>query len=469
MRRYQQLAQQLRHRIEQGQYPAGSRLPGVRPLAAELGCSITSLISALRRLEDEALISARHRSGFYVSAPARPLPMPAASNPPQGPQLVQNQQRALQLTQNSQQPGLLPLATAIPAAEFLPLHAVQRALSYAVRHAGKALSQYSFPPGDPNLRHKIAQRMGFAGCELTGADLLITSGCQEALSLALRATCRPGGIVAVESPCFYGLLQIIDSLGLKAIEIPTDPRTGISLAALQLALEQWPIQACALMANFSNPLGYCISDADKQQLVNLLAHFDVPLIENDIYGDLGFGPARPSACKSFDQQGLVIYCNSFAKTLSPALRLGWIAAGRYQSQIEYLKYAQSLASPTLAQIAVSHLLSQGQFDAWLRQVRLSYRQQIDRFRALIGQHFPASTKVSQPQGGFMLWLELPATVDAWQLSQQAMQFGLSLAPGPMFSATGKYRHCIRLNCAQPITTELQQALAALGQAVYQAA
>lgn len=465
MSRYRELALTLQHRIERGSYAPGQKLPGIRRLATETGYSPTTVIAALRLLEDDGWLHARPRSGFYVPNRPSSLALPATSNPPVGPQLVQTQQRALQLTQDSQQAGVLPLGTAIPAAAFLPLASLQRALAQAVRHAGVRLSQYGFPPGDPLLRQQIARRMGLAGCELGPDQILITSGAQEAMTLALQATCTPGGIVAVESPCFYGLLQLIESLGLQALEIPTDPRQGIQLEALQQALAQWPIQACALVANFSNPLGHCMTDHAKRQLVAMLAAAEVPLIENDIYGDLGFSLQRPSACKSFDQQGLVLYCNSFAKSLSPAIRLGWLAAGRYHQRSQYLKYATSLASPTLAQLAVSRLLATGGFEAWLRQVRRRYSQQIARFSELIQQQFPASTKVSQPQGGFMLWLEFEPQVDALSLQEQALEFGLSLAPGPMFSASGKYRHCIRLNCAQPLTPALIQALTRLGQLV----
>ncbi len=460
---YECVAKQLAGQIEQGLYRPGDRLPGVRRLAHQFGVSISTIVQAQRLLEDDGRIEARPRSGYYVRAQAWPRPEPPViSRPLVRPVPVTGQELVLRLVQAANEPDFVQLGAAVPAPDFLPTRAIQRALAAAARAGGANLATYQFPPGSPELRRQIARRMADAGCQVAPDEIVITSGCQEALILALRAVAGPGDVIAIESPSFYGLLQAIDSLGLKALEIPTDPATGISLEALELALEKWPVRACVLTANFSNPLGSMMPAEKKQALVALLARHEISLIEDDIYGDLGFEGERPQALRAFDETGGVIYCASFSKTLSPGLRVGWMVPGRWREQVEYLKYVNSLAAPTLSQLAVADFLHHGGYDRHLRQVRGAYARQVALMTRAVGKYFPAGTRVTQPRGGFVIWVELPGQVDALSLCQRALEQRISIAPGPVFSASGKYRNCIRLNCAQPWNDTLDQAVMTLG-------
>ena len=279
----------------------------------------------------------------------------------------------MQLIKAANDPKLLPLGAAVPHAQFMPVQAVAAAMARTLRQHGAAAAAYAFPPGHLNLRRQIAKRMTELACPTDPDGIVITNGCQEAIGLALRALTKPGDVVAIESPTFYGLLQVIEVLGLKALEIPTHPREGMSIEALEFALQQWPVRVCIVTPNFSNPLGSCMSTERKRDLVNLLEQRNIPLIEDDVYGDLGFEGARPSITKALDPSGnTVIYCSSFSKTLTPGLRVGWIAAGRYQAEIEYHKYVLNLASPTASQMAVAELLERGGYDRYLRQARRDY-------------------------------------------------------------------------------------------------
>ncbi len=335
------------------------------------------------------------------------------------------------------------------------------------RKYGNELSTYQFPPGNPELRRQIARRMVEAGCQTRPDDIIITSGCQEALTLCLQTIANPGDIIAIESPAFYGLLQAIEVLGMKALEIPTDPKTGISLAALSLALEKWPVKVCALVPNVSNPLGCTLPDENKQALVDLLAQSDIPLIEDDIYGDLGFDARRPRAVSAFSSEQQVLYCSSFSKSLSPGLGIGWVRPGKYREKIAYRKYVTNLATPTLPQYAIADFLRQGGYDRYLRQVRHDYQRQVSIMTRAVGKYFPQETRVTQPQGGFVIWIELPEKVDSLQLCQQALAQRISIAPGPIFSASRKYRNFIRLNCAQPWSETLEKAMITLGRMVHE--
>jgi DNA-binding transcriptional MocR family regulator len=352
------------------------------------------------------------------------------------------------------------LGAAVPHSDFLAVKGVNKALKAVCAQAQDHSDHYDFAPGYEPLRGQIALRMQDVQCKVQQADVVVTNGCQNALVLALKAVTQPGDVVAIESPTFYGLLHVIESLGLQALEIPTDPISGISLSALSLAFEQWDVKACVLIPNYGNPLGHCMSDTNKRQLVALAKKVKVQLIEDDIYGDLGLSNQRSLPLLSFDPD--VIYCSSFSKTLSPGLRVGWVISGQHQERIEYLQYVNSLSAPTLAQRAVYEYLRYQSYDRYLREVRGKYRQQLHRVRSLIYTSFPEGTKVSDPAGGFVLWVECPATVNTLVLYEDALAKNISIAPGPMFSPRKKYQHCFRVNCAQPWDAKFQWALVTLG-------
>lgn len=462
-KRYETVAEEIARRIDAGLYRPGDRIPGVRKLSHQFAVSVSTVLQAHQRLEDQGRIEARPRSGFYVRTPLlNPPEQPAMSRPPARPTLVSGQALALRLVQAANEADMVQLGAAVPDTGFLPARALSRHLAAATRRYGNRVAGYEFPPGAPELRRQIARRMADARCNVNPDEVVITGGCQEAVSIALRAVAGPGDVVAIESPTFYGLLQVIESLGMKALEIPTCSRDGISLDALQLAIEQWPVKACVLVPNFSNPLGYCMPDPRKRQLVKLLADAGIPLIEDDVYGDLGFNHVRPRAAKSWDQADGVIYCSSFSKTLSAGLRLGWVLPGRYKDQVTYQKYVLNLAAPTLEQLAVADFLARGGYDRYLRQVRGQYQRHVAQVSRAVARFFPAGTKLTRPTGGFVLWVELPRGADSMELHRRAMDQRISVAPGPMFSASQKYRNFIRLNCAQRWNEQLEQAILSLG-------
>ena len=300
-----------------------------------------------------------------------------------------------------------------------------------------------------------------AGCVISPDQIVTTQGGTEAISLCLRAVCRPGDTVAVESPTFYGFLQIIESLGLNALEIPTHPEYGMSLDALGYALEHNVVSACLVVSNFSNPLGCCMAEENKKRLVELLAAHDIPLIEDDIYGDLCFDEERPIVLKAFDEKGLVLLCSSFSKTIAPGYRVGWVAPGRFQSQVERLKVLTTVATASPTQLAIAEFLANGGYDSHLRKMRKVYRHQTALISQAVARHFAEGTRITRPSGGFVLWVEMPEYVDSLKLYEDALAAGITIAPGPIFTAKQKYRNCVRLNAAL-WSPRIEEALATLG-------
>ncbi|WP_166255157.1 PLP-dependent aminotransferase family protein [Marinobacter salicampi] len=461
---YNRVADQLQSLIHEGVYREGERLPGVRVLSRQFGVSISTVLQAHQTLESRGYLEARERSGHFVRLARTETPMPSMARPKAQPLPVSARDMALDLC-SVERNTLVPFGAAVPHPDYLPLRQIQQASIWAARQGLETLD-YSFP-GKPVFRRQLAQRMTSLGVLVAPVDIIATNGAQEAIILALRALTKPGDIVAIESPSFPGILQSLEIVGLRAIEIPVHPVDGISLEGLQLALEQWPIKACVVVPNHSNPVGVCLTDQRKQQLVTMLSEAGVPLIEDDIYGDLPHEGDRPRPAKAFDQTGNVIYCSSFSKTMAPGLRLGWVLPGRYFAEISQQKYFSNLATASLPQVAVARFLEQGGYDRYLRSARQQYRDATERMRAAVARSFPDGTGISKPMGGFVLWVELPKGVSGTEVFGAARASGINVAPGKMFSTTDKYENYLRLNCANPWTDRIDRATLRLGEIVHQ--
>ncbi len=464
MNLYEELAQQLATQIQNRSLLLGDRLPGTRRLATKHRVSINTVLQAQSLLENWGMISAKPRSGYFVcwrgEDSAEHTIKLTEFNP--APQLVKNQKLVLDLVQNTEDKNLVQFGAALPDSDFFPIKKLQRSASHVIRTQDELYSRYSFPPGDLNLRKQLSKRMHSKNCAVGPEELVITSGCHEAILLALKALTKPGDIVALESPTYYGLLQIIDSLQLKALEIPTSPREGMDQTALTQACKEWDIKACVIVSNFSNPLGCSASLQQKKSILSILTNNNIPLIEDNIYGDLSFDGFQPSTFKSLDTKGNVLYCNSCSKTVSPGLRVGWIAPGRYLEKVTYLKFTQTLATPTLDQQILCRYLMEGNYDQHIRKIRAVLAARIFQIRALILKHFPPGTSVSKPEGGFVLWITMPRKFDSMIFYELALKNKISIAPGPLFTTGNKYKNCFRINCALSWDNKIEQAIEVLG-------
>jgi DNA-binding transcriptional MocR family regulator len=459
---YETVADRVQAMIEEGTLRAGDRIPSVRRLHAQWSVSKTTVLEAYRLLEDRGWVEARPRSGYYV----RPNPRlvvrePDPSDPPQRPQRVRTD-LVMRLQAEINAPGVIRLGAAAPDLDLLPHRVLASKVAEVMRRHPRTCHGYMTGRGYEPLRREIARRMVDAGCAVSPADVVITGGAQESLLLSLKAITNPGDIVAVESPCYLGLLEILEELHLRAWELRTHPRDGIDLDDLDDALRHQDIAACALVANFSNPLGSCMPDDNKRALIELLEHHQIPLVEDDVYGELAFSGPRPRAVKAFDDSGLVLYASSFSKTISPGFRVGWMMPGRYLERAMWLKNMMSIAAPSIPQLALAAYLQEGGYDRQLRRLRRLYRDNLARTIAAIGRYFPPGTRASQPQGGQLLWVQMPRAVSALKLYEQVAEHRISVAPGVLFSASGRYEHCMRLNLALRYDERVESALQILG-------
>jgi DNA-binding transcriptional MocR family regulator len=461
---YVELARTLEHLIEQGTLRPGHRLPSVRRMALQRTVSISTVLQAYTLLENRGWIEARPQSGYYVR-PRLPMdtPEPRMARPMARPSYVGVNDLTAEVLALAVDPGFVPFGAACPDPTLFPTKKLARILGAVGRNDPSLLGRYAMNWAFDPLAREVARRYLQAGCPLAHDELVITIGCTEAINLALRAVTKPGDTVAVETPAYFGFLETIQSLGLKALEIPTGPREGLCLDATRDALSHHDVKAVMVMPSFSNPLGSCMPDDKKAQLHRLLAEFDVPAIEDDIYGDLHFGERRPKPLKAWDHDGRVILCSSFGKTLAPSLRVGWCAPGRYLERVRRLKFTNTLGTPVVLQKTVSDFLRNGGYDHHLRSIRRAYHHQLHLFSQAILRHFPAGTRLSRPEGGFILWVEMPAGVDALHLHREAVKRHISTAPGPLFSVKDRYRNCLRMNCGLPWSEPIEAALRTLGE------
>ncbi|WP_347554382.1 PLP-dependent aminotransferase family protein [Robbsia sp. KACC 23696] len=468
MKLYEKLAADIEGQIRRGVFAAGERVPSVRQASQHHRLSITTVLRAYLLLESRGLIESRPQSGYFVRRQG------------EGPQIAQLRSSApiavsatvdvshlvLSTLRSIGSGSAVPLGSPYPDPTLYPsarIHSYVHA--FARRNPGAGIID-DLPPGNPELIRQITRRYLESGMVVDPNEIIVTLGGTEAINLCLQAVAKPGDVIAVESPTFYAMLHAIERMGMKALEVATHPNDGIDLQALELAMGQQRIAACMVMPNFQNPLGFQMSDERKRALVALCARFDIPLIENDVYQELYFGTTHPSALKQYDEKGLVLHCSSFSKSLAPTARVGWAMPGRFRDQVEKLKFLNTLTTSAVQQQALAEYLRKDGYEHHLRRVRSQYRQQSHLMTAIVRRFFPEGTRISTPQGGYVLWIELPAAVDSMALYEQALQSGITVGPGYMFSTTRAYRNFIRLNYSYTWNPQIERAVIALGRMVH---
>lgn len=468
MTRYQHLATLLAQRIEQGLYQGGERLPSVRSLSAEHGVSISTVQQAYHLLEEKQLITPQPRSGYFVTPCKSKPPVPPITRPAQRPVEITQWESVLELINSRLDEDTLQLGSGMPDTNQPTIKPLWKIISRLAQKQDPRMLNYDNIYGVAALREQVARMAIDSGCQLSPDEIVITTGCHEALSVSIRAICQPGDIIAVESPTFHGTMQTLRGFGIKVIEIPTDSVTGISLEALELALEQWPIKAVIVVPNCNNPLGFIMPEARKRALLSMAQRFDIGIIEDDVYGELVYEYPRPLSIKSMDEDGRVLLCSSVSKVLAPGLRVGWVAPGRYLNRVLHLKYIGTGSTATQTQLAVAEFIRQGYYQPHLRKMRMHYQRNLTIFTHWVRHYFPCGICVSRPQGGFLMWIELPEAFDAVRLNRELRESHIQISVGSLFSASGKYRNCLRLNYALAITPQTERALATVGAAVERA-
>jgi DNA-binding transcriptional MocR family regulator len=461
---YKQFADQLAASIREGVLRPGERIASVRIASQQHKVSVTTVVRAYELLESRGIIESQPQSGYFVREQAEAPPSRAQDALPGRSPGLAGIHRGRRQPPGAGDPQDHPAGRhraaglPYPNPALFPSHRLAQYAGRIARHASQSSVFDDLPPGHPDLLRQIARRYLENGLKVDPEEIVVTVGATEAINLCLQAVARPGDTIAVETPTFYAMLHAIERLGMRALEIPTDPQRGLDVGVLEERMKTQPVAACMVMPNFQNPLGFQMPDSEKERLVRLAEQHQMPLIENAVYSELYYGNAHPSSLKNYDRQGLVLHCSSFSKSLTSAYRIGWAMPGRYRAQVEKLKFLNTLATPTAPQRAIAEYLTQGGYERHLRRVRRAFAQQRDMMRHFVLRFFPAGTQVSEPQGGYVLWVELPQGVDAMELYRRSLALGITVAPGRIFAATNRYSHFIRLNYSYAWSKETEQAL-----------
>ncbi|MEK6494924.1 PLP-dependent aminotransferase family protein [Myroides odoratimimus] len=459
---YLKIAEAIASQIRAGVLREGDRLPSVRMLCTEHQISMNTAKRVYLELETQALIESKPQSGYFVSNLSyTDIPLPQPSNPIL---LANNREpkeiiRKVYSNMGNRKLTLFSYSTLYD--DFLPLAKMKKEIIAASRSLVDGGIEYDSVQGNLNLRRMIAQRSITWGGSLKEEDIITTNGSMSAISLCLLALGKPGDTIAIESPCYPGIFQLAIDLGFKVIELPTDPVSGIIVQSLKDAVEH--IDMCLLISNYNTPLGSCMPDENKKEIVELLEKHNIPLIEDDVYGDMYFGNHRPKCCKAFDKTGNVIWCSSVSKTLTPGYRVGWVSPGKYKNKIMHQKLVHLISTPSLMQEAVASFMRSGNYDKHLRKLRKDIYSNYQKYLNTIITSFPLGTKVNRPQGGLSLWIELAPSLEAMDLYDLAIAEGISIAPGRMFTVQEQFENCIRLCIGLPWSEDVEAKLKRVGE------
>lgn len=462
---YLRVADSVADLIRDGSLRSGDRVPSVRRLSRQQKVSIPTVLQAYVVLEGRRLIEARPKSGFFVRPHLSEFVAEPAISPRTSAVPWEDFHPAMPIVRDLADARLAPLGGAIPSPDLLPGKKLARITGALARAHTAEVVSYDPVPGCLALRREISRRSLDWGCHLGADELIVTNGATEAINIALRAVTKPGDDVLIESPTYYGFIHILNRMGLKAVAVPSSARDGLDMAALEKVLRRHKVAAMLLTPNFNNPPGSLMPEASRRALLDLTARKDIPIIEDDIYGDLQHEGPRPRCLRALDNEGRVILCGSYSKTLAPGFRVGYAAPGRHYDDMLQLKTALSWGSATLPALTIAEFLRNGGYDHHLRTIRRTYHEQVQKMREAVAESFPGPVKISNPRGGFVLWVELPPKVDSMRLYTEARKALISIAPGPIFSPAGDFKNYIRLSCGFPWNEKIEGAIGVLGRLI----
>ena len=463
---YLQVANGVEKMITDDILKIGDKLPSVRLLSEEYGISMGTAFQAYYHLEGKGLVESRPKSGYYVRFNFKRFPdLPKVIQPEPISSEVSVKDTIASIYGDVASPIKMNFAIAVPDASLLPTAKINKSVIHALRKSKDHCIGYENTQGNIDLRKQIVKLAFNWGGKFKTDDIIVTSGCLEAINLCLRAVTQNGDTVAVESPNYFGIYQSLENMGLKVVEISSNPSTGLDIDCMEKSIDKFNIKACIVTPNFNNPSGSCMPEENKRHLVEVITKHNIALIEDDIYGELYFGRSRPRTCKYYDTKGLVMHCASLSKSLAPGYRIGWTIPGKFTEDVKQIKRISDISSPSLTQVAMAHFLGNGRYEYHLKNLRKALHTQYLKYTQAIIQYFPEGTKLSRPQGGFVLWAELPEKVNASKLRLEAMKHHISVVPGKIFSVRCNYHNFIRISFGKPWNEDMDYGLMMLGKIV----
>lgn len=464
--KYEEICRHYSLAIEKGILKSGDKMDSLRKTAEHFDCSLSVAMQAYGELERRGFIRPVEKSGFFIqNRSGENVPQPQNYSHSLEPRESLPSSMIGTVMAMSRRSDFLPFSATIPDLSLLPVGKLASMIAESAKGDRLYINHYTDRNGEEELRAELARLMLRRGVLVSPGEIVVTNGCTEALHLAVSAVTEPGETVALESPAYLGMITMLRDMKRKVLEIPTRADRGMDLDRLEEALEGQMVRAVVLSPEFQNPLGSVMSDADRQRICSMAEEKGFTIIEDDTYGDSAFVEKSRKSLKSFDRCGTVVYCSSLSKTLSPGLRMGWMLPGKHLDVISERKQVSGLGGTVLLERTMARFLREGYYDLHMKSFRKKIAAQTWEMRGLAEKHFPEGTKISSPSGGYFLWIEMDESVDSLELFRWAFERKIGIIPGPVYSASGKFRNCIRLSCGSPVTKRTARGMESLGRGI----
>jgi DNA-binding transcriptional MocR family regulator len=377
------------------------------------------------------------------------------------------QARLLDFMRQAGNPDLINLAAGLPSVDCVPKAALKRAFDAAFSEEPDVALGYHTPDGDYQLRERIASRFARRGISVTPEEMVITTGCTQALHGMIRLLAQPGDVVACEAPAYYATLEMLGDMGMRVLPIPVRDSHGVDLDLVVTLFERFQPKFFVVCSTLSNPSGATMPNEGRRALVEICRKTGTRILEDEIYGELseieGLRPIR-----SYDDGSIVSYVTSFSKTVAPGIRVGVCVPGGNTDRFAQLKCQQDMHSTTLCEVAFRKYLEEADLDSHLKYLKALNRQRRETGRELIEKFFPEGTTIWIPEGGFLLWVEVPSLIDTEAAYQAALRKNVAFSRGKSFFTTPEAKiSAMRINCSRPTANELVQGIETLGKILWQ--
>lgn len=466
---YQQLANSMMEKIQSGELQQGQRLNSLRQFALQHQVSLNTVKSCYALLEAQGWIEAKEKVGYFVKAPPYEtiLSLPKHPDFSASAREVSNLDLQIQIQQAAINSQLIQLGSIQLSPSLIPVQALRRSVQRALKHAKPEDFLYSDRQGHLSLRQALSAHWSEDVFFIAPSQIYISNGCMPALSVLLQNLTDVNDAVIVPTPNYNGQLQLLALLKRKIIEIPANT-AGFDLARLEQAMQQPNAKVCLLTANYQNPLGFCLSHAEKEQIAKLAEKYQCTIIEDDIYAECTYAEQRPLPIQYWDRAGYVVYCGSVSKSLSSAYRVGWFCLPERLQHLHAKIMLQNVIVNTPLQLGLADLIHSRAYRKHLNQLKPILKQQVQAYRQYIHTAFSGiPIGISQPAGGYVLWLQFPEEIDSIEMYDFAQRQGINIVPGLVFGEDARYNNCVRFNAGHELSEEICQAIQCLADWVKQ--
>ena len=362
--------------------------------------------------------------------------------------------RLLDLMRQTEDPHMINLAAGIPSADFLPLDALRTALEGEIQSRAREMFSYHRPEGAQILREAIRDYLAIRGIRTTSGEILVTTGCSGALSTMMSTLLKKGDTVVCEAPAYYGQLELLRAIGVKFRTVNTAVGQEPDPAKWEKALKAKPKpKLLVVTSTLSNPSGATLKEEWRPRMVEMCRKMGVPILEDDIYGDL-LGRARPKPLRAYDDGSTVLYVTSFSKTVAPGLRIGFALPGKWMDAAADRQCRQTIHGGVPPEFIAASFLRSGRMEGHLEMLRTVYAKRRELAGGILSRELPEGIRADDPLGGYMLWVRggRPSLME--EVSRQCLAKGVAVVGGGIFFANPPKEACFRLNCARATPEDL---------------